>query len=170
MAFHAGFGKDVMAAGNRVAQEGQVRSERAQAALVYGAGDCARWCQFGAVADLPRIKHRKACAADQEPVPDWRITGVFVDKAWSGKGGGGGFGGGFEPDRVGGRRAGGIVRAGVAGRTTAAAFLHNGELAMFDRGGFALASKPCTDRWLVARQVAGAWFGALVQASSSGYS
>ena len=83
-----------------------------------------------------------------------RITCVFVDKGWRGRG--------VAAAALTGALAV-IAKAGgghvesfpekVAGRKPAAAFLHNAELAMFDRAGFDRVRKLGKDRWLVERAV-----------------
>ena len=155
MAFHPeGFGKIGSAEGNRAAKEARVRSGQAHAALVYAGADCVGWCQFGPVDELPRIKHRRAYEAGEvgEParIPDWRITCFFVDKAWRGKGVAAAALAGAVGLIAG--AGGGLVESfpeDAAGRVTASAFLHNGEVGMFDRLGFARIRKLGKHRWLV---------------------
>ena len=87
MAFHARtahWGKS--AEGNRADKQALVEAGHAHAALVFDGEDCLGWCQFGRVAELPRIKFRKAYDALQEGLPDWRITCFFVDRAARGRG------------------------------------------------------------------------------------
>ncbi len=45
---------------NRLEKERRVRVGRAHAILVYDGPACVGWCQFGAAAELPRIKRRRA--------------------------------------------------------------------------------------------------------------
>src|SRR5262245_50872562 len=52
-----GFGKRT-AEQNRADKERLVRDGRAHAALVFAGGTPVGWCQFGPVAELPRIKHK----------------------------------------------------------------------------------------------------------------
>jgi hypothetical protein len=58
----------------RALKEERVREGRAHAALVFAAGRCVGWCQFGPSAELPRIKSQKAYLEGLRELPDWRIT------------------------------------------------------------------------------------------------
>jgi GNAT superfamily N-acetyltransferase len=153
-AFHPkGAGIGVSAAGNRAAKEALVVAGLAQAALVFDDDVCVGWCQFGPAATLPRIKHQKAYAT-APLVADWRITCLFVDKAARG--------GGVAEVALAGAigliaaAGGGLVESfpeEVTDRKTPAAFLHNGEVRMFDRLGFERLRKLGMHRWLVTRHV-----------------
>ncbi|MFW5474085.1 N-acetyltransferase family protein [Knoellia sp. CPCC 206450] len=71
----------------REAKRERVHSDRAHAALVVDDdGAVQGWAQFGDVAELPGIKHRRAYEQEPPSVPDWRITCVFVDKRHRGRG------------------------------------------------------------------------------------
>jgi len=70
----------------RARKECRVREGTAHAALVYEGEKCVGWCQFGSPAELPRIKHLRAYSRQTTELPDWRITCLFVDKAYRGKG------------------------------------------------------------------------------------
>ena len=62
-------------------------SDRAHAALVVDdQGAVQGWAQFGDVAELPGIKHRRVYEQEPPPTPDWRITCVFVDRTHRGQG------------------------------------------------------------------------------------
>jgi ribosomal protein S18 acetylase RimI-like enzyme len=64
-----------------------VRTDRAHAALVFDeAGAAQGWCRFGDPGELPGIKHRRAYDKDAPPVPDWRITCIYVDSRHRGRG------------------------------------------------------------------------------------
>ncbi len=158
MGFHAkGPGWGVSPDMNRDEKQALVRAGRAHAALVYADADCVGWCQFGAPAELPRIKHRKAYEAAASALPDWRITCLFVDKAARGRGV-------AEAALLG--ALGLIARAGggavesmpeeVEGRKTSGSFLWNGEVAMFERAGFGRVRKLGKHVWLVRCAVAAA--------------
>jgi GNAT superfamily N-acetyltransferase len=157
MAFHEeGVGRGRTPAQNRADEECRVRDGRAHAALVYDGDDCVGWCQFGPVAELPRIKHRRAYVAALEALPDWRITCFFVARSHRGAGV-------ADAALVGALReiaglGGGTVESypeDVAGRTTSASFLHNGTLAMFERHGFARTRRLGKHHWVVAAVVPG---------------
>jgi ribosomal protein S18 acetylase RimI-like enzyme len=65
---------------NRTVKEDRVRTDRAHAALVLDADGLAQgWCQYGSPDELPCIKHRREYDKDAPPVPDWRITCLYVD-------------------------------------------------------------------------------------------
>ena len=71
----------------RDAKEDRVKTDRAHAALVFD--DCGRaqgWCQYGSPEELSNIKHRREYDKDPPPLPDWRITCVFVDRRHRGLG------------------------------------------------------------------------------------
>jgi GNAT superfamily N-acetyltransferase len=65
----------------REVKEDRVRTGRAHAALVIdGNGLAQGWCQYGSPEELPGIKHKREYDKDPPPVPDRRITCIFVDK------------------------------------------------------------------------------------------
>ena len=71
----------------RDAKEDRVRTGRAHAALVIDENGAAQgWCQYGSPEELPGIKHRREYDKDAPPLPDWRITCIFVDKRHRGQG------------------------------------------------------------------------------------
>ncbi len=71
----------------RATKEERVRSDRAHAALVLDEADLAQgWCQYGSPQELSNIKHRRAYDKDAPPLPDWRVTCFYVDKAHRGQG------------------------------------------------------------------------------------
>ena len=63
-----------------------VEAGTSRAALVFDRDEAVAWAQFGTVEELPNIHHRKQWEAETEQVPDYRITCVFVDKRYRGKG------------------------------------------------------------------------------------
>ena len=71
----------------REAKEDRVRTGRAHAALVIDEDGAAQgWCQYGSPEEVPGIKHRREYDKDPPPLPDWRITCIFVDKRHRGQG------------------------------------------------------------------------------------
>ena len=74
---------------NKKAKETLVRQGRAHAALVYDGKTAVGWCQYGLREELPRIdagrNYKKL-----HPLPEnkklWRITCLFVDKDYRGRG------------------------------------------------------------------------------------
>jgi GNAT superfamily N-acetyltransferase len=154
MAFHAkGPGWGVSAEANRDEKRALVQAGRAQAALVYEGAACVGWCQFGRVAELPRIKNAKAYQQGLAELPDWRVTCFFVDKAQRGRG--------VAFAALQGAlglmaAAGGGVVEGYLEEVTArgtAAFLHSGTLAMFERAGFVAERRIGRAKWVVRRQI-----------------
>ena len=138
MGFHARTPNwGVSAEGNRADKRARVEAGQAHAALVHDGVDCVGWCQFGPVAELPRIKHRKAYEAAGDALPDWRITCFFVDKAARGRG--------VARAALGGAvgliaaAGGGVVEAypeAVSGRKVSGSFLWGATAEMFEGLGF----------------------------------
>ena len=156
MAFHEeGFGRRSTAEQNRASKERRVREGRAHAALVYDGDACVGWCQFGAPAELPRIKHRRAYEADRGALPDWRVTCFFVDKAHRGRGVAAAALAGALEEMA--RLGGGTVEAypeDTTGRKATSAFLHSGTLGMFEAQGFERGRQLGKHTWVVSRVVA----------------
>ncbi|MFH8776000.1 GNAT family N-acetyltransferase [Streptomyces sp. NPDC017958] len=72
---------------HRVVKEQRVRTDQAQAALVLDEDGTAQgWCQYGSCDELPNIKHRRAYDKYAPPLPDWRITCIYVDRPHRGQG------------------------------------------------------------------------------------
>lgn len=63
-----------------------VTEGRAHAALVFDGDDAVAWAQYGSPAELPGIMHRKEVEGAGDPLPDWRITCVFVDRRYRHRG------------------------------------------------------------------------------------
>ena len=64
----------------RAAKERRVLADKAHAALVFEGEECVGWCQFGAPAEVPRIKSRAAYEKGRTTSPDWRIACCYVGK------------------------------------------------------------------------------------------
>jgi GNAT superfamily N-acetyltransferase len=156
MGFHPeGVGRRKTVVQNRTEKECRVREGTAHAALVYDAGTCVGWCQFGSPDELPRIKRERAYLDGLTRLPDWRITCFFVDKAYRGKGVAVAAleGALLEIARLG----GGTVESypeDVAGRSVSASFLHNGSISLFEDRGFERIRQIGKHHWVVARAVA----------------
>jgi GNAT superfamily N-acetyltransferase len=140
------------AALNRERKLERVRAGTTHAALVFDGDDCVGWCQFGAPAELPRIKSRAAYEKGLRELPDWRIACNFVGK---------------------GHRRRGVATAGLAGalgliaalgggtvegypeaaESVPAGFLFNGALSTYERLGFVRDRKIGKHRWVVTRLV-----------------
>ena len=157
MAFHAEGAGHESAEQHRASKEARVRNGTTHAALVFDGGSCVGWCQFGAPAELPRIKARRAYEAEPTLPADWRITCFFVDKSYRKQG----VAAAALTGALGeiGRLGGGTVESfpeDAEGRSVSSSFLHNGTLAMFERAGFVRQRRLGKDRWLVTAEVAGA--------------
>ncbi|WP_285114190.1 GNAT family N-acetyltransferase [Leifsonia sp. fls2-241-R2A-40a] len=57
-----------------------VTAGRAHAALVFDGDAAVGWAQYGPPSELPGINHRREVESSGDPLPDWRITCVFVDR------------------------------------------------------------------------------------------
>lgn len=72
---------------HRAVKEERVRSGRAHHALVLDEHGAAQgWCQWGDLEELSNFKHQREYRKDPPPLPDWRITCIFVDKGHRGQG------------------------------------------------------------------------------------
>jgi hypothetical protein len=72
--------------GNREFKRRLVEQDRAHAALVFDADVAVAWAQYGPVAELPNIHHRKQWEQGVGQMPDYRITCLFVDRNYRRKG------------------------------------------------------------------------------------
>src|SRR5688572_8885016 len=126
------------AEGNRALKRKLVDEGKAHAALVFDGDRAVAWCEFGTPEELPNIHHRKEYEAGVERLPDYRLTCIFIDKAYRRKGlsalalrgaleliaqAGGGVVEGYPQDTSDGRRVG-------------ASFLYNGTRALYESAGF----------------------------------
>ncbi len=115
-----------------------VEQDRAHAALVLDGDVAIAWAQFGPVAELPNIHHRKEWEQGLERLPDYRITCLFVDRSYRRKG--------LAAVAVQGAMAligaagGGLVEAYPhdlpPGKKTSASFLYNATRTMYEQLGF----------------------------------
>src|SRR4029077_12083822 len=67
-------------------KERLVMQGRAHAALVFDGDLAVGWCQYGTPEGLPGIHHRKNYEAGLVTLPNYRLTCIFVDKAYRHKG------------------------------------------------------------------------------------
>ena len=72
--------------GNREFKHLLVENGRTHAAVVFDADEAIAWAQYGTVAELPNIHHRKEWEQGLVDVPDYRITCLFVDRRYRRKG------------------------------------------------------------------------------------
>ena len=124
--------------GNRRLKCAYVDKGEAHAALVFDGDRAVAWCEYGTPAELPNIHHRKDYEAGLQELPDYRLTCVFVDKAYRRRGlwrialqgaldliaqAGGGVVEGYPQDLSDGRRVNN-------------SFLYNGTRALYEEAGF----------------------------------
>jgi GNAT superfamily N-acetyltransferase len=155
MAFHPeGVGRDKTASQNRSEKERRVREGQAHAALVYDGSTSVGWCQFGPTDELPRIKHKRAYLEGLTDLPDWRITCLFVDRDYRGKGVACAALKGALREIA--RLGGGTVESypeDAEGRSVSGSFLHNGTVSMFERQGFRRTRPLGKNHWVVTKVV-----------------
>jgi GNAT superfamily N-acetyltransferase len=118
-------------------KERLVRQGRAHAALVFDGDVAVAWCQYGTPAELPNIYHRKEYEAGLVQAPDYRLTCLFVDRAYRRRG--------VAAVAVRGALAliaqagGGVVEGyphDTQGTKTSSSFLYSGTRSLFEQAGF----------------------------------
>ena len=140
---------------HRLVKEQRVRSGAAHAALVVDReGRAQGWAQYGSVDELSGIKHRRAYDKDPPPLPDWRITCIYVDPRHRGQGvarlaleG--------ALDEIA-RQGGGLVEAiseVTDGRIAHGRFLFSGTVELFDQYDFDRVRQVGKHAWIVHRVV-----------------
>jgi GNAT superfamily N-acetyltransferase len=122
---------------NCALKERLVVEGRSHAALVFDGDLAVGWCQYGSPEELPNIHHRKEYEVGLATPPDYRLTCIFVDKAYRRKGismlalrgaldfitaAGGGLVEGYPHD--------------LQGKKVSASFLYNGTRKLYERAGF----------------------------------
>jgi GNAT superfamily N-acetyltransferase len=137
----------------RAIKEERVRSGRAHAALVLDEHGVAQgWCQYGDPEELSNLKHRRAYDREPPPLPDWRITCVFVDRSHRGRGvARAAVEGALELISAAG---GGLVEAiseTTAGRRAQGRFLFSATAELFEDLGFTRVRQVGKHAWVVAR-------------------
>jgi GNAT superfamily N-acetyltransferase len=131
----------------------RVRAGTTHSALVFDGDACLGWCQFGAPADLPRIKSRSVYEKGLTDLPDWRIACNFVGKGHRRKGVASAALAGAL-DLIAGL-GGGTVEGYPEGTDgVPAGFLFNGALMTYERLGFVRDRPIGKHRWVVRRVVA----------------
>jgi GNAT superfamily N-acetyltransferase len=140
---------------HRQVKEDRVRTGRAHAVLAIDEDGLAQgWCQYGDPTELPNIKHKRAYDKDPPPVPDWRITCIFVDKNHRGQG--------IAREtleaaleRIA-RLGGGVVEAipeVTGGREAQGRFLFSATVELFEQFGFTRRRQVGKHAWIVSRTV-----------------
>ena len=132
-----------------------VRTGRAHAALVIDENGAAQgWCQYGSPEELPGIKHRREYDKDPPPLPNWRISCIFVDKRHRGQGiARAGLEGALDQIA---RLGGGLVEAipeVTAGREAQGRFLFSATVELFEQYGFVRGRRVGKHAWIVSRAV-----------------
>ena len=133
----------------------RVSTGRAHAALVVdSSGRAQGWCQFGSPDELSNIKHKRAYDKDPPPVPDWRITCIFVDKGHRGRGISRLALDGALHEIV--RAGGGLVEAiseVTVGRAAQGRFLFSATVELLEEFGFQRVRQVGKHAWIVSREV-----------------
>lgn len=146
---------------HRAVKEDRVRTGGAHAALVLGEDGAAQgWCQYGSPTELPGIKHRREYDKDAPPLPDWRITCIFVDRSHRGQGiARTALEGALEQIAEAG---GGLVEAipeVTTGRDAPGRFLFSATVELFEQYGFSRGRQVGKHAWIVSREVPAAGAG-----------
>lgn len=141
--------------GRRDVKRDRVLTGRAHAALVFDAdGRVQGWCQFGSPEELPAIKHRREYDKAPPPVPDWRITCVYVDPKHRGQGiARAALHGALTAiARAGGGRTEAITEV-TDGRQAQGRFLFSATAELFEQHGFARVRPVGKHAWIVTRTI-----------------
>lgn len=153
MGFHPeGAGKQSTPALNRERKLSRVRAGTAHAALVFNGEDCLGWCQFGAPAELPRIKSRSVYEKGLTDLPDWRIACCYVGKGHRRQGVATAALAGAL-DLIAGLGGGTVEGYPEGAESVPAGFLFNGALATYDKLGFTRSRMIGKHRWVVTKVV-----------------
>jgi ribosomal protein S18 acetylase RimI-like enzyme len=139
----------------RDVKEDRVRTDRAHAALVLdGFGRAQGWCQYGSPEELSNLKHGREYVKDPPPMPDWRITCIYVDRKHRGEG--------IARTALEGaldqiaRSGGGLVEAiseVTIGREAQGRFLFSATVELFEDEGFTRVRKVGKHAWIVSRTI-----------------
>lgn len=140
---------------HRAIKQDRVRTDRAHAALVFDEDGAAQgWCQYGSPEELPGIKHRREYDKDAPPLPDWRITCIYVDRKHRGQG--------IARTALEAalaeiaRAGGGLVEAipeVTFGREAQGRFLFSGTVELFEDYGFKRVRQVGKHAWIVSKTV-----------------
>lgn len=121
----------------RAFKQRMVEQGIAHAALVFEGNDAIGWCEYGTIAELPRIYYRKEYEAGALVQPQFRITCFFIDRDHRRAG--------VSRDALNGAlglmaaAGGGVVEAypqDTHGEKVTASFLYNGTRGLFEKAGF----------------------------------
>lgn len=145
----------IRGSGRREMKRDRVCSDRAHAALVFDEDGLAQgWCQFGSPEELPRIKHRREYDKNPPPLPDWRITCVYVDRRHRGQGvARAALAGALTAiaDAGGGRTE--AITEVTEGREAQGRFLFTATAELFEEHGFSRVRQVGKHAWIVSRTI-----------------
>jgi GNAT superfamily N-acetyltransferase len=157
LGFHQPYAKyqDPAGRSRREQKEDRVRTGRAHAALVLDEqGQAQGWCQYGPLAELPAIKHRREYDNGAPPAPDWRITCFYVDKAHRGQGvARTALRGAVEQIALAGGGRTEAIPEVTAGRTAPGRFLFSATVELFEDFGFTRVRQVGKHAWIVTRLI-----------------
>ena len=139
----------------REVKEDRVKTGRAHAALVIDeSGHAQGWCQYGGPEELSNIKHRREYDKDAPPLPEWRITCIFVDKKHRSQGiARAALEGALDHIA---QSGGGLVEAipeVTDGREAQGRFLFSATAELFDQFGFSRGRQVGKHAWIVSKVV-----------------
>jgi len=144
------------AAFNHALKAEMVEAGTTRSAVVFEGEEAIGWAQFGRVAELPRIEHRREYEKGL-PVagpPDWRIPCMFVGRGHRRQGvAEAALRGALEMIAAAG---GGLVEGypeDTAGRRATASFMWAGTVSMFERQGFARDRRIGKHHWVMRREI-----------------
>ena len=153
MGFHPeAAGRGTTPALNRERKLGRVRAGTAHAALVLDGDECVGWCQFGAPAEVPRIKNRAAYEKGLTTSPDWRIACCYVGKGHRRQGVATAALTGAL-DLIAGLGGGTVEGYPEPADAVPAGFLYHGALSTYEKLGFTRDRMLGKHRWVVTRVV-----------------
>lgn len=140
---------------HRAVKEDRVRTGRAHAALVIDENGAAQgWCQYGSPEELPNIKHKRQYHQNVPPLPDWRITCIYVDRKHRGQGiARAALEGALDHIA---KLGGGLVEAipeVTTGRQAQGRFLFSTTVELFDQYGFTRGRQVGKHAWIVSKTV-----------------
>jgi len=142
------------AADSREFKRGLVDGGHAHAALVFDGDTAVGWAQYGGPDELPGIAHRKEVETGESPLPDWRITCVFVDRRYRRRGVARiAVDGALELIAAAG---GGVVESypqDTRGKKVSASFLYNATRSTFEQAGFTYARPKGKNHCIVRKTV-----------------
>jgi hypothetical protein len=123
--------------GNRDLKRRLVEEGRAHAALVFDGDVAVGWCEYGTPDELPNIYHRAEYEREQDLVPDYRLTCLFIDRNHRRRGvSATALHGALDLIALAG---GGVVEGyprDTQGKKISASFLYNGTRSLFEKAGF----------------------------------